>query len=519
MAASRWKRFAFFDRNTLTFPGEVVQDLVPGIDTTISGRRVPSLTLDEGDTVSMVVSTAALPLMSRPTEKVATTKSSSDAEKSLMAMWGTLNACTAPPLEGGNVKLPSQAQIMEGNLASSVTSQASLDGLVLVFLASQESDRVHCIDVTVRCNPPNNAAAVPEDDSLDGWRGYWTPFFNEKPATASSRMEDRIISDHMTAGSVDRIVDLATCRQANGKLWVACISNGNLIVHEDPHLGLSCRIPLSTTATDTVSYKLAVPWNGTNQGQAQCVDMTPGLVAVGTDVGSVHIYIAQKGVLRAALTIPSPSHNQQVTSLRLSVSSTKVSLFVCYHHRNARNSKPGGPARSGSRGICCYDLGAPNSPTLSAPQARHDLDSRPIISSRLCDAVPVGEQPQFLVARADGLYTYSQTQKIGVSPIDGIKLAVCNVPSHTKSTKNDSVIGASYALVASTDAKSGRDAVDIYDATNKLVAFHVLLSPSHKALQAAGLSTPTTKAADGSLCGGRSSAIILTVRVRNHLFF
>lgn len=516
MAASRWKRFAFFDRNTLTFPSEVVQDLIPGVDT-ISGRRLPSLTLDEGDTVSMVVSTAALPLITRPANAVTTekaAKSASDVEASLAAMWGTLNACTAPPVEGGTVQLPSQAQIMEGNLASSVNSQSALDGLVLVFLASQESDRVHCIDVTVRCNPPNNATP-PEDDSLDGWRGYWTPFVKDKPVTtsSSSRAEDRIISEHMTAGGVaQRIVDLAVCRQNGGKLWVACLATSNLIVHEDPHLDLSCRRPLSTTAANTVSYKLAAPWNEAQLGQGQCVDMTPGLIAVGTDTGAVNIYMAQKGFLRLALAIPSPAQNQQVTSLRLSVSTTKVSLFVCYHHRNSRNPKAGG-TRSGSRGICCYDLGAPNSSTLSAPQARHDLDSRPIISSRLCDAVPVGEQPQFLVARADGLYTYSQTQKIGVSPIDGIKLAVCNVPSHTKSTKNDAVIGASYALVASTDAKSGRDAVDIYDATNKLVAFHVLLSPSHKALQAAGLSTPTTEAADGSLCGGRSSAIILTVSV------
>jgi hypothetical protein len=67
-----------------------------------------------------------------------------------------------------------------------------------------------------------------------------------------------------------------------------------------------------------------------------------------------------------------------------------------------------------------------------------------------------------------------------------------------------------YALVASTDEKSGRDAVDIYDATNKLVAFHLLLSPGHKALQAAGVTTIPARPSDGSWKGGRSSALVLT---------
>lgn len=65
-------------------------------------------------------------------------------------------------------------------------------------------------------------------------------------------------------------------------------------------------------------------------------------------------------------------------------------------------------------------------------------------------------------------------------------------------------------MVASTDLKSRRDAVDIYDATNKLVAFHLLLSPGHRAVRAAGVSTAPTRSSDGSLRPGRSSAVVLT---------
>lgn len=71
-------------------------------------------------------------------------------------------------------------------------------------------------------------------------------------------------------------------------------------------------------------------------------------------------------------------------------------------------------------------------------------------------------------------------------------------------------VGSGYALVASTDANSGRDVVDIYDATNKLVAFHLLLSPGHKAVKAAGVTTLPIQLPDGNVRGGRSSAVVLT---------
>jgi vacuolar protein sorting-associated protein 11 len=110
------------------------------------------------------------------------------------------------------------------------------------------------------------------------------------------------------------------------------------------------------------------------------------------------------------------------------------------------------------------------------------------------------------------LYTYSETQKIDVSPIDGPKLATCVVPPPPSTGgAREGVPGrSSYVLVASTDFKSRRDAVDIYDSSNKLVAFHLLLSPGHRAVRAAGVTTPPTRVSDGSLKNGRASAIVLT---------
>jgi len=113
------------------------------------------------------------------------------------------------------------------------------------------------------------------------------------------------------------------------------------------------------------------------------------------------------------------------------------------------------------------------------------------------------------------LYSYSRTERTGVAPIDGTKLAISLVPppipdAVTRQMSSDVQIASGYALVASTDTKSGRDAVDIYDPTNKLVAFHLLLSPGHRAVRAAGTTTFPTICTDGSVRRGRSSAVILT---------
>jgi hypothetical protein len=153
--------------------------------------------------------------------------------------------------------------------------------------------------------------------------------------------------------------------------------------------------------------------------------------------------------------------------------------------------------------------------------------------------------PRYAVARNDGLHLYSHDERVGVCPIDGKKIAICSLPpppvihlrrplrrapttfppsdekngagsspaSSSGGPNNDWSVhgaGATYTLVASTDFKSGRDAVDVYDTTNKLVGFHVLLSPGHRALRAVGVFSSPVVGSNALLCGGRSSAVVLT---------
>ena len=253
------------------------------------------------------------------------------------------------------------------------------------------------------------------------------------------------------------------------------------------------------------------------------VDIVPGIVAVGTNKGSLHIFTyGGKNVLRSYLTIPSPpSNDMSVVMCKISVGKDKVSVFVAHHRqkRGSRSSRSAATPRS-SAGVSCYDMPLPRGALpnpVSAPSARHDLDGRNVISASLCDTVTneKDNELQLCVARPDGLYTYSTKQKVDVSPIDGSKLAICLVPPPKPAGKPREIIssgktGSGFVLVASTDSKSRRDAVDLYDPHNKLVAFHLLLSPGHTAIRAAGVTTPPTRSADGSLQSGRSSAVVFT---------
>lgn len=247
MASSRWKRFAFFDRQTLSLASEVLEDLIPigGAEGRESRRSVNALNRAAAeaanDSVSLVVSTVALPLKSKP--KTTTTQDDESDAVALANMWSSLDACAAIGLAGldeGAIRLPSQAQYFEDD--SNVASPgSSVDGLILVFVTSQDTDFIHCFDLTVRCNPPDSPGKDLED--MDGWRGYFAPLKNKrrKPVQTGASLEDRIISEHMERETTEGIVHIASCRatSAHRPLLMACITRTNVVVVVDPHLFLS----------------------------------------------------------------------------------------------------------------------------------------------------------------------------------------------------------------------------------------------------------------------------------------
>lgn len=327
MASSRWKRFAFFERHSLSLASEVLEDIIPiggsSSNTTVidngaavaavakaasakistatatTSRRRSLHSLNEAaeassnDNVSLVVTTASLPLNSKPPSAAiaaatnAIVASNNNHDLALNDMWSSLAACNPMDLPGTEtgdqtVKLPSQSQAQqaanpnESNLADSSTNTSSaaasnnhtsVDGLVLAFVASRGTNRVHCFDVTVRCTPPSSKASTATStfekdlEDLDGWRGYFAPFNGRTTgsaavtttATRTKSTEDRIIAEHLQGkgGGDDMeasaktaqggMVAMATTRATSGHrpVHMACIRHNDLVVCVDPHLFLS----------------------------------------------------------------------------------------------------------------------------------------------------------------------------------------------------------------------------------------------------------------------------------------
>ena len=272
-----------------------------------------------------------------------------------------------------------------------------------------------------------------------------------------------------------------------------------------------------------------------------------------------------------------PQHRRrvEVSSVRLvpppalpegadSSSTSRTRLFVTYlpgPHQALSPRAAGGAGGPGGAGVSAFDLGVVSASLLAStatsasvqvgrPLARYDLDPRGIGSSALCDAVSVGvgsgasgsqtqaapangggaaDTVHYLVARPEGIATYSTNDKIGSVPIDGNKVCACWVPPPAASRRRyhpssggmasgeataggvspaDSgaaaaaaEAGSTHFLVSTSDSKSGRDAVDIYDTSHRIIAFHALLSPGHRAIRAVGIGGGT------SLQGGLSSSV------------
>jgi hypothetical protein len=154
MASSRWKRFSFFERQSITIPDAVMNDLA--IADNLSDVSLSS----SFSHIGFIITTAALPLHTKPatittsTSKAHVTSSDSTTattiqqqQNSITAMWSSLYACQ-PEMVGNRsnnavkdkaVQLPSQGQasyIPSSSSPSTIATTTLMDGLVLSYLTS-----------------------------------------------------------------------------------------------------------------------------------------------------------------------------------------------------------------------------------------------------------------------------------------------------------------------------------------------------------------------------------------------
>jgi hypothetical protein len=424
MASSRWKRFAFFERHTLNLTTDVLEDLIP-TDSEVSKTRRSLRSLeavDAGDdTVALVTTTAALPSTSKP--RLHEAKQQADDDDATSAMWSSLLACSEPSIPSddskSNVRFASQGQQPTQNHRESIDS-SSMDGLVLTFVTSRYTELIHCLDVTVRCNPPPSSVDM---DDMDGWRGYFAPFakpLREQQQQQQNPAQRADVDHHMTAVDVVSldVMAMAACRGVSGHkpVLLACIAKTKVVVWEDPHLHLSCRRPLTSPKVppDAKLYSLQTPWNS-NDGECQAVDIIAQLLlAVGTSTGYVIVfaYDPTRRVLRTYLRIPPPpaGGETEAVAVKLSSDADKACVFVAYRRKAAE-------ATSASAGICCYEMPLPTLSVgaITAPLARHDLDGRSVGGASLLDSFYTSTGLQLTVVSCPWKSFSRNTKMAGVS--------------------------------------------------------------------------------------------------------
>lgn len=392
MASSRWKRFAFFERQTLNIT-DILEDLMDRPDSSPeqskSLRSLAAAATSSAEALSFVASTAGLP----PSNTAASSTSDPILVSSLNACINPTLATTTSMVTDDTTTTTSTVPLPTSGSSHHRNPNSRSDGLVLAFIGSKDCPRVHCLDLTRRCH------ALP-DDAADGWRGYVSLTTNGVVDLAVCRYETT------TNGSSSSRHSL----QQHRPLLLACLHTTSLTVYQDPHVGLSAKKPFAqdetTTTTSNSPNVVSIPAEDGTHPVA--VDISPsGKVAVGTQEGVVHVYQllfsrtpGGAPTLKSSVRIPPPpsTTSAAVVSLRWSSSSSSTEEDDDDDDRNARRTEDSSPTQphlfvAYTEGLCCYHLPA-TTPTVmttgtssgwAAPTGRHDLDGRALGSPSLVD--------------------------------------------------------------------------------------------------------------------------------------
>lgn len=276
MASSRWKRFAFFERQNLNVDPDVWEDF-------------------ESDSVSFSIHTAGLP--------ASTTNSQFSKSLELDAT----DSKEDPLLPTGSTR-PANA-----------TTKPSL---VLGFMGSQKG-RIHCYDLTQRCNGKSSP-------DLDGWRGYVCADSAILGLAASRSSVEKAGHAPLYLAVISRQTpDDSTPRATKVSVW----EDPHL------HLKLQKPFVSTPTPDAAILEPLTIPatWTIADDGNYCCVDIRETLVAVGTTNGAVLVFWIYQKILKSYLRIPPPSTGVSVLSVKLSVEPDKGHIFVAYDRSEGSN--------------------------------------------------------------------------------------------------------------------------------------------------------------------------------------
>jgi len=200
------------------------------------------------------------------------------------------------------------------------------------------------------------------------------------------------------------------------------------------------------------------------------------MVAFGFESGEILFYqgdLSQESqkIKPAIIKKPSQEDQQPVTSLHFcerpipqKEGAKSVKLFACYKELPLKNSRP--PLEG--QGIVTYMCPVSSPPSLTLLDERGVSGGTNVAYNSLTHELVVG--------RSDGVYFYTPEDRGSAAGFEGDKQGLACL-------KN-------YILVASLDGRGERTALNVYDMSNKFIAFHLTL-PAGQAVQFISCSSTT----------------------------
>jgi hypothetical protein len=260
MASSRWKRFGFFEKQTINVV-DVMEDLVA-----FDSKNKQSLR-------SMVENAE----LSQEALSFVITNTTLDSAQALFpappfkeAVDPTLIRIPAPAAAVSPSSAASSVQLQHKTSIAAATSASSSDILTLAYMASKDCRRVHCIDLT--------------HADTAGWRGY--------------------------ISTSQGVIGLAASPKR-----LACLHTNSVVIFTKPHLLLSAARPYDES-TRTAALA-SVSFDETSISPTT-VATTDHVVAVGTKQGIVYLYTIGTSALKPFVKVsPPPLTSSTIVSLQL----------------------------------------------------------------------------------------------------------------------------------------------------------------------------------------------------------
>jgi hypothetical protein len=352
MASSRWKRFGFFEKQTINVV-DVMEDLVAFDSKNKQSLRslVENAELSQ-DALSFVITNTTLDsaqtLFPAPPFKEA-------ADPSLIRIAAATAA--ASPSSAATSSFSPQYK------TSSVATASSSSALTLAYMASKDCRRVHCIDLS--------------HADTAGWRGY--------------------------VSTSQGVIGLAASPKR-----LACLHTNGLVIYTKPHLVLSAARPYDESVR--TAALASVNFDETSISPTT-VATTDHVVGVGTKQGIVYLYTIGTSALKPFVKVsPPPLTSSSIVSLQLGEQHLHVGYTggLCCFGLPTTASGSSWAAPTGRHDLDSRPIASGNLVDAQADGSVVVVSKKTSISSSVCKPLTLVNRPETM----DSILTRTQNASV-----------------------------------------------------------------------------------------------------------